>query len=258
MFRAAAFAFVCALAVGPARAADHLVKVDSRPGASIGYWMMERPDAKATLLLIPGGGGGIGLRGGVPRSQNFLVRSRDLFAGAGYNVALLGKPTDRAELDAGYRTGDDHVTDVRAVVAKLSADYGKPVWIVGTSLGTLSAAAAAAGMDSKKLAGIVLTSSVTRTSRMTAMSVPMLPLSAIRVPVLVMHNKRDECAVCEPGQAWRIETALANTPVKKLLLVDGGAGATGPPCEALHYHGYIGMEAEAVKHITDWIANPTP
>lgn len=251
-----AFAF---LLIGPAaHAADHLVKVDSRPGASISYWMMERPGAKATLLLLPGGGGGIGLRDGVPRSQNFLVRSRDYFAAAGYNVALLGKPTDRPELDAQYRSGDDHVTDIRAVVAKLSADYGKPVWLVGTSLGTISAAAAAAGMDPSKLAGIVLTSSVTRTNQATMFSVPMLPLSEIRVPVLVMHNKRDQCPVCEPGWASRIENAMSNAPVRKLLLVEGGGGATGPACEALHYHGYIGMEAEAVKDITDWIANPTP
>lgn len=257
MFRALAFLSLLALGLA-ATAADRLLTLASRPGVTIGYWMMERPGAKATLLLIPGGGGGIGLHDGVPLSQNFLVRSRDYFANAGYNVALLGKPTDRPELDAQYRAGDDHVTDIRAVVAKLSADYGKPVWLVGTSLGTISAAAAAAGMDASKLAGIVLTSSVTRTNPATMFSVPMLPLSEIRVPVLVMHNKRDQCAVCEPGWASRIERGMTNAPVKKLMLVEGGGGATGPACEALHYHGYIGMEAEAVKDITDWIANPAP
>jgi pimeloyl-ACP methyl ester carboxylesterase len=254
-----AWTLVCLLALGlAAHAADRLVNLESRPGVKIGYWMMERPNAKATLLLISGGGGGIGFRDGAPHSQNFLIRSRDFFADAGYNVALLGKPTDRPELDPRYRSGGDHVTDVRAVVAKLSADYGKPVWIVGTSLGSISAAAAAVGMDPSKLAGIVLTSSVTRTSQVTRYSVPMLSLSDIRVPVLIMHNKRDECPVCEPGQAWRIEKALTHAPVKKLLIVEGGGGASGPVCEALHYHGYIGMEGDAAKAITDWIANPTP
>jgi len=257
MFRACALVLSLGLAFA-SLAADRLLSLSPRPGVTISYWMMERPNATATLLLIPGGGGGIGLRDGVPRSQNFLVRSRDYFAAAGYNVALLGKPTDRPDLDAQYRSGDDHVADIRAVVAKLSADYGKPVWLIGTSLGTISAAAAAAGMDPSKLAGIVLTSSVTRTNQATMFSVPMLPLSEIRVPVLVMHNERDQCPVCEPGWAWRIEKALSNAPVKKLLLVEGGGGATGPACEALHYHGYIGMEAEAVKDITDWIAKPSP
>src|SRR5262249_55983131 len=31
-----------------------------------------------------------------------------------------------------------------------------------------------------------------------------------------------------------------------LRLVEGGGGAAGDPCEALHFHGYIGMEKEAV------------
>lgn len=241
-----------------ARAEDRLVSLESRPGVSLTYWMMERPNAKATLLLIPGGGGGIGLRGGVPHSQNYLIRSRDLFADAGYNVALLGKPNDRPDLDAQYRASDDHVTDVRAVAAKLTADYGKPVWLVGTSLGTISAAAAASGLDPSKLAGIVLTSSVTRTSAGVGYSVPRVRLSQIRVPVLVLHNKRDECPVCEPGQARGIVDAMTNAPVKKLILVDGGTNPTGQPCEALHYHGYIGIEAEVVKDITDWIAKPSP
>jgi pimeloyl-ACP methyl ester carboxylesterase len=109
------------------------------------------------------------------------------------------------------------------------------------------------------LAGIVLTSSVTSTSRGTALSVPMIDLSRIRVPVLVMHHKDDACTVCEPGQAHRIYDALVNAPVKKLLLVSGGdMFPTGNPCEALHHHGYIGMEKEAVGYVTGWIANPQP
>ena len=34
------------------------------------------------------------------------------------------------------------------------------------------------------------------------------------------------------------------------------AATTGPVCEPMHYHGYIGMEAEAVKMISDWIKSP--
>ncbi|MEK7341033.1 MAG: hypothetical protein AABZ69_02320, partial [Candidatus Binatota bacterium] len=41
---------------------------------------MKRDGARATVVLLMGGGGGIGLKGGVPRSQNFLVRSREHFA----------------------------------------------------------------------------------------------------------------------------------------------------------------------------------
>lgn len=49
---------------------------------------------------------------------------------------------------------------------------------------------------------------------------------------------------------------LTNAPVKKLVMVNGGSGAQGNPCEALHYHGYIGMEQEAVNVVVGWIRNP--
>ncbi len=82
---------VFVLAAQGAVAEDRLVGIATRPGVKVGYWWMERPDAKATIVLLPGGEGGIGMKQGTPHSQNFLVRSRDFFAEAGYNVAVVGK-----------------------------------------------------------------------------------------------------------------------------------------------------------------------
>jgi pimeloyl-ACP methyl ester carboxylesterase len=239
-----------ALASLPVAAADRLVSVETRPGVRVAYWWMERPDATATVMLLPGGEGGIGMKDGVPRSQNFLVRSRDLFAAAGYNVAIVGKPSDRTDLDPGFRASSDHVADLRRIADKLRNDFGKPVWLVGTSLGTISAAATAIAMDPGEIAGIVLSSSRTGGNYPT---VPGLALSKIRVPVLVVHHRDDACPSCNPREAPRIVEALTNAPVKKFILLTGGGGASGPPCEALHYHGYIGMEKEAVETITAWM-----
>ena len=252
------FLAILAITAQVALAEDRLISVDTRPGVRVSYWWMERPDAKAILVLLPGGEGGIGMRDGTPHSDNFLVRSRDYFADAGYNVAIVGKPTAHHDVDARFRAPDEHVADLRAVVQKLSG-FGKPVWLVGTSLGTISAAAAAIAQPPLPIAGIVLSSSVTGTSRYTGFSVPMLKLSEVRVPVLVMHHKNDSCDVCEPGQAHVIVEALVNAPVKKLLLVSGGSMfPTGPACQALHHHGYIGMEKEAAGDITAFISNPAP
>jgi pimeloyl-ACP methyl ester carboxylesterase len=242
-----------ALASLPVSAADRLVAIDTRPGVRVAYWLMERPDAKATVVLLPGGEGGIGMKGGVPTSENFLVRSRDFFAAAGYNVAVVGKPSDRQDLDIYFRSGADHAVDLRRVVEKLRKDFGKPVWLVGTSLGTISAATAAIAMGPDEIAGAVLTSS--RTSGR-AVNVQNLALGEIRVPVLVVHHRDDACPSCDPREAPRIVAALKNSPVKKLLILTGGGGASGPPCEALHYHGYIGMEKEAVETITAWMKDP--
>jgi hypothetical protein len=237
-----------------ASAADRLVMADTRPGVRVGYWMMERPNASATLMLLPGGAGGIGMKDGVPTSANFLVRSRDLFAGEGFNVAVVGRPNDRDDLDLAFRASGDHIEDLRVIAERLRKEHGKPVWLVGTSRGTVSAAAGAAALDPSVVAGIVLSSSVTYVRNGPA--VPVLPLGDIRVPVLVIHHKRDACKSCDPRETKLIVDRLTAAPVKRLMLVDGGGGAHGDPCEPMHYHGYIGMESEAVKAIAEWIRAP--
>ena len=40
------------------------------------------------------------------------------------------------------------------------------------------------------------------------------------------------------------------------VMVSGGDNPTGNVCEALHWHGYIGMEREAVDLIAEWIKRP--
>ncbi len=236
-------------------AEDKLIKLDTRPGVSVSVYTMKRDGAAATVVLLPGGGGGIGLKDGVPTSDNFLVRSRDHFAAHGFNVAVVSRPTDK-ELDYEFRVSPAHIEDLRQVVEYLKTDTGLPVWLVGTSRGTVSAAAAAITFGNEKLAGLALTSSVTSNKRTGA--VPEQKLEAIRIPVLVLHHEKDACSVTFPrGVRWIID-GLRNAPVKKLIMMSGGAGASGDPCEPLHWHGFIGMEKEAVGLIADWIKNPKP
>jgi hypothetical protein len=250
-------ALLLAFAAFAAAAQDHIVFLDTRPGVRVGYWLMERPGASATVMLLPGGDGNIGsVKGQEPRSKNFLVRSRDKFAEAGFNVAVIGRPSDKQDMDLAFRASADGIEDLRVIAEKLRLELGKPVWLVGTSRGSVSAAAAGAALDPPTIAGIVLTSSVTYSRFQPA--VPTLPLMDVRVPVLVMHHQRDACRDCNPREAHMITDRLTGAPVKKLVLVDGGGNPSGPECEPMHYHGYIGMEAEAVKTITDWIRNPAP
>jgi hypothetical protein len=249
----AVLAVALVLAAGAAGAADRLVAIDTRPGVKVSYFWMERPEAAAVLVLLTGGPGGIGYKDGVPTSPNFLIRSRDRFAAAGFDVAVVGKPTDRDDLDLAFRAGAEHVADLKRVVEKLRADTGKPVWLVGTSRGTVSAAATAIALGDS-IAGVVLTSSITQAKGPYA--VEDLDLARISVPVLVMHHKRDKCSVTLPSDVGLIVDGLRNAPVKKLLMVDGGSGAHGDPCEPMHWHGYIGMEQEAVDAIVAFVRNP--
>lgn len=245
----------------PAYAADDagtLMRIPSaRAAATIPVFVHATKGAEATVVLLPGGGGGIGKvsDGGWPDSSNFVVRSAPLFANSGFNVAVVARASDMKDLDYSVRVGKEHVDDIRRVLQMAKEKFTGPVWLVGTSRGTVSAAAAGIALrDEKLIEGIVLTSSVTSYKKTGA--VPSQDLERLTVPVLVMHHEQDACSVCRPDEVPAILKGLKNAPVKKLVMVNGGSNPTGDPCEGLHYHGYIGMEKEAVGIITDWIKKP--
>jgi pimeloyl-ACP methyl ester carboxylesterase len=234
-------------------AEDKLITVPTRAGVSTSYWWMPRDGAMATVVLFSGGGGGIGYKNGAPQSGNFLIRSRDEFAQAGMNVALMGNPDDFKKLTPQFRRSAEHAEDVRHVLEDIAKRSAASVWLVGTSQGTLSAAANAVEL-STAVAGVVLTSTVT--GQQAGGSVNDIPLEKIPVPVLIYHHKQDSCRITPAYAAERLMKRLTLAPVKKYIEVDGGKDPTGDPCEAFHYHGFIGMEAQAVAQIVQWLKSP--
>ncbi len=235
--------------------ADGLVQLPTRGDQSITYWWMPSEGATATVLLLSGGSGGIGMRDGQPRSENFLIRSRDLFRAEGFNVALVGNPSDKRAMDDAWRTSEMHRADVVAVLQDIrSKGATQPLWLVGTSRGTISAAALALGLPDQ-VAGVVLTASVAGFNVPAA--VHRQAIDQLRMPVLVYHHRDDACRITSARDAEWIFKGLSQASVKKFWVVEGGENPSGNPCEALHWHGFIGMEARAVKDVGGWIRQPT-
>jgi pimeloyl-ACP methyl ester carboxylesterase len=87
-------------------------------------------------------------------------------------------------------------------------------------------------------------------------SVNDIALEKIAVPVLIFHHKQDSCRITPAYAAERLVKRLTLAPVKKYIEVDGGNDPVGDPCEAFHYHGFIGMEAQAVTQMVHWIKSP--
>ena len=100
----------------------------------------------------------------------------------------------------------------------------------------------------------MLTSSVVRYA--TPGAVPRQDLKAIKLPVLVYHHAKDGCKHCQASETPWIINGLTNAPIKKLMVVDGGANPSGDVCAGQHWHGFIGMESEAVDQIASWIKAP--
>lgn len=234
----------------------HLIKVPTRPNVKVPVYWMPREGATATVMLMPGGNGGFGqIVDGQPSGGNFLVRSRQYFAAQGFNVAVVSHPSDIEDLDYSYRTSEEHVGDLKKVVEAVKQLSSQPVWIVGTSRGTVSTAAAAVAFGNEQLAGIVLTSSIVNMKKPGA--IPWQKLDTIRIPVLVLHHEKDGCVHCRPDEVRWIVRGLKHAPTKKQIMVSGGANPTGDPCSGQHWHGFIGMEKEVSEIIASWIKSPT-
>lgn len=238
-----------------AHAGGNLFKVPTRDGVVTTLFWEAAPDATATVFLFPGGAGGFGkFEDGKATGGNFLVRSAPYFLANGFNVAIFGRPNDM-DLDWEVRTEPTHMNDVAKVLDFVKHKSGLPIWIIGTSRGTVSAAATAINIQDPSIAGLVLTASVVRNA--TPGAVPRQRLSAIKIPVLVYHHVKDGCKHCQANGTPAILNGLTQTRVKKLMVVDGGSNPTGDECAGQHWHGFIGMEKTAIDTISNWIKAPT-
>lgn len=240
-----------------ALASEKVVDIPTRPGVTQRFVYLAPESPRAAVVLFPGGHGGLQIsRTGSYRwgEGNFLVRTRQLFEKNGLSVAVVDTPSDRdvAPFLGGFRQKAEHVADIKAVIAWLKQQANVPVWLVGTSMGTLSAAfiATQAGPGDGGPDGVVLTSSIL--SLPGARPVPEMPLQKITVPVLVVHHEKDGCKHCAYRDIPRLMEKLTSTPKKELLTFKGGEDR-GDPCEALAYHGFNGLEKDVVAKIAEWI-----
>ena len=238
-----------------ARAGEGIVQIDiDRGDARLPTYVMSNPEAIATIILLPGGDAGTGkIVDGKPGSGNFLSRSRGDFYADNFNVIVVYRPSDLNGLDYGYRVSKEHVGELAKVITYAKQNFGKPIWLVGTSRGTVSGTAAAIALGGSEVQGLVLTSSVT--SKKTG-AIASQNIGSLKIPTLVVHHKYDACKICSPYEASRITSDLKSAPVKKFVMIEGGSNPEGDPCEGKHWHGFINFEKETVKIVTDWIKNP--
>jgi predicted esterase len=145
------------------------------------------------------------------------------------------------------------VQDIEAVIEYIRTSNNKPIWLVGTSRGTESAAYAAIHLNDM-IDGVVLTSSISRTDKK-GTSVTDLALDKITVPVLAIHHKRDKCKATIPKVINSIKSKAYNSfKVETKLFSGGDEPISKNPCQARTYHGYLGIEGEVVNFMYDFIS----
>lgn len=254
MSRSLAPVLSCLVALN-ATAAEEIVTLPTRPGVTQSYLLSVPPADKpqAVAVLFAGGAGRVNLvqeqqREALDRG-NFLVRSRRLFAEAGVAVAVLDAPSDQTSgMEDDFRLGADHAADIGEVIKDLkSRQPGLPVFLIGTSRGTISAANAGARLRAQ-VNGVVLTATVFLSARRAGRpGLSGFDFGSIPAPLLLVHHVEDECYVTPYSEA---KTLAERYP---LISVTGGSPPRSGPCQAMSYHGFLGRESETVDEIVKWM-----
>ncbi len=242
--------------------AGSLEELPTRDGVKLPFLYEKPAQAKAVVVLFQGGGGNIGVTGSkekawIQRDKAFLSGGADRFSKNGLAVAVVDAPSDRSDLNGGFRNSAEHNTDIKKLVEFLRKDNSNlPVWLIGTSNGSLTVTGASIAMSDVPVAGVVLTSTVTEEHGWSIGQKFIHPvyradLTKVTVPVLIVHHKLDRCkhSLYQPVEA--LTKAFPNSKKVELISVDGGSD-NSDPCNG-GYHQFLGQEQEVTDMISKWI-----
>ena len=229
--------------------------VDLPLGAGLTQRILSEAPARprATLVMLAGGSGDVGVRrdGDLRHDDNFVVRTRADWVARGYAV-LIPDTVDRANL-RGVHSSTAYAELVQGLAAYARRQFGGPVFLVGTSQGTIAAMNGAAHARPGLVSGVVLTESVSVPGRLSTETVFDADPQGVRVPALVIANRDDACDAAPPAMAPRIAAAMTHSPGVRVLVVQGGVQRSEKACGSLSPHGYYGIEGQVVGAISSWI-----
>lgn len=220
--------------------------------------------AKATLVFIPGGEGRAGLKPEWTTDHgyfskyyfNLMLRSlADPASTSGrFNVVIFDNPSDLpiANHWSAARMGNDHLSRVEDVVRHYKEALGKPVWVMGHSMGSISITEFYKRLQEKKsenlVAGLILSGGENGTS---------FNYETTRLPVLVIHHENDECPGNTADHARKLHAKLseAGNTATELVLIKTGTRTpgNGNACRS-GYHMYFGAGADVAKVLDQFMS----
>ena len=243
----------------PASAAETLLTLSPRPNVSLRV-LVDRPATPiGSIVLMAGGDGVLDLdsqgRIGSGLSGNHLVRTRSLYVQAGYAVFV---PDVAADLKGtnNYRFGRAYAQDVAAVVAA-AREVARPVAIIGTSRGALAVASVFTRQSAVMPDAAVISSGVLMGNEGKGGSASTVgDMMEIRVPVLLLRHRLDACRASAPADVDKFKEMLTRSPKVDVVTLEGGGprSKTADPCGAAHYHGFWGIDDQAVAATVKWLA----
>lgn len=219
--------------------------------------LWEAKSPKATVVVVMGGGGSIGINQNTIEIKNqtanmmrLLTKSKSSIPTL--NIVVFDSPYYLQSRVTGLspRYSDDHLTRIKSVVKFYRQKFNHPIWLMGHSNGAVSVCEFINRSDEnrKLISGAILSGS----SNQASIS------ETVDFPVLVIHHKNDSCIWASFDLATKHYEKIKslNNNLTEFKSVVGGVDF-GDSCTD-GYHMYREAYPEASNLIRDFIIKSTP
>lgn len=257
-----------------------LIKIESRKGVTQKFILIKPENPELSVIMMPGSNGCLklsGLFGNISigsLKRDFLVRNRENIAKQNIMVAVMDASSDKQSKKSSasgclnslangnelFRMSEDHAQDIMAVASYLRKTANVPIWLVGSSMGTISATNGAIRIR-EGIDGLVLTASKTLSNKKWGPIYKSHPnviinmeLEKITVPTIIIHHKKDNCDSSSPEEVPKIKERLINASKVELLFFSGGK-AKSSGCSGKGFHGFNGIDNEVIEAILKFIGS---
>ena len=188
---------------------------------------------------------------------NFLIRSRRHLSDESIATLIADCQSESGDYcSAAYQSSNDRQQHVQKLIDMVREKYPslKEVWLVGTSMGTISSAFLPT-YDAKAYAGAIHTATITEPlAQGSYRELANFDYRRSGIPQFFVHHRDDPCGLTTYSGAKRISESYGIP----LVTVIGGSGFQGGACQALTEHGFKGIEQQAMKAIATIIKSGKP
>lgn len=185
---------------------------------------------------------------------NFLIRSRRHLVDTDIATLIIDcKPTMSGICSSAYQSSVERHQDVSKLILEIRKNYPsiKEVWLIGTSMGTVSSSFMPT-YEPNFYSGAIHTASITEPYAKGSYSeLGNFNYKKVSIPQFFIHHKDDPCNLTTYSGVQKISKEF-NLP---LITAIGGSDFSGPVCAAGNQHGFKGIEKNVMNSIQEIIRN---
>jgi hypothetical protein len=181
---------------------------------------------------------------------NFLIRSRRFLADESIATLIVDCHSESGDYcSAAYQSSQDRQQHVQKLIDAVKGQYPSlnEVWLIGTSMGTISSAFMPI-FAPRAYAGAIHTASITEPwAQGSYRELANFDYTRSGIPQVFVHHRDDPCGLTTYSGAKKISEKFGFP----LITVLGGSGFQGGACQAQTEHGFKGIEPQTMRAIAN-------